>query len=238
MKSIYVVAHPESIHHVQGLGGGWYDTSLTENGRRQATRIATSLHNEIGAGNTPIYSSDLKRCAETAGIFAEVFNSTVILDRNLREMSYGDGEGKPKEWGDRNITPQPRDGNRLDHRICRGAESRREVGTRIQSILGRIVDEPDENVIVITHGFALTFVIMAWFPGGLNALNLAADCRNGVDAVGAAKSVVIAHEGVRPGSESLEPDFHDGRLRTGGDCTVGSDCNTMYNERLAAGEPD
>ena len=162
MKNIYVVAHTESIHHVLGLGGGWYDTSLTENGRRQATRIATALHSEIGAGNTPIYSSDLKRCAETAGIFAGVFNSTAILDRNLREMSYGDGEGKPKEWGDRNVTPQPRDGNRLDHRICSGAESRREVGTRIRSILDRIVDEPDKNVIVITHGFALTFVIMAW----------------------------------------------------------------------------
>ncbi len=162
MKNIYVVTHTESIHHIQGLYGGWYDTSLTENGRGQAKKIATALYSEIGKQNIPIYSSDLKRCAETASIFAEVFNSAVVLDRDLREMNLGDGGGKTKEWRDKNIVPKPADGNRLDHRIFRNSESRREIGTRIQSSLNQIVSKPENYTIIITHAFALTFVIMAW----------------------------------------------------------------------------
>ncbi len=162
MKSIYVVTHTESIHHVQGLGGGWYDTSLTENGRAQAEKIAAALYKEIGIQNIPIYSSDLKRCAEMADIFSKTFNSKVILDRSLKEMSFGDAEGKTKEWRSKNIIPKPGNGNSLDHHIFDNAESRRDVGTRIQNVLSQIVNEPYENVIIITHGHALTFVIMAW----------------------------------------------------------------------------
>jgi len=162
MKNIYVVTHTESIHHVQGLAGGWYDTSLTENGRNQARKIAVALFSEIGEQNIPIYSSDLKRCAETAEAFAEVFNSTVILDRNLREISWGDADGKNREWINKNVTPEPTDGNRLDHQLFRNSESRRDAGTRIQSSINQIVNMPDKNIIIVTHGFVLTFVIMAW----------------------------------------------------------------------------
>jgi probable phosphoglycerate mutase len=162
MKNVYVVTHTEATHHVQGLLGGWYDTSLTENGRSQARKIALALCNEIGEQNIPIYSSDLKRCAETADAFAEVFSSTVILDRDLREMSFGDADGKNQEWLRKNMTPKPADGNRLDHKIVRNSESRRDVGTRIQSSVNRIASRPENNIIIVTHGFALTFVIMAW----------------------------------------------------------------------------
>jgi probable phosphoglycerate mutase len=162
MKNVYVVTHTEATHHVQGLYGGWYDTSLTENGRSQARKIAVALYSEIGEQNIPIYSSDLKRCAETADAFAKVFNSTVILDSNFREMSFGDADGKNQEWTRKNITPTPADGNRLDHKTFRNSESRRDVGTRIQSSVNKIVSRPDNNIIIVTHGFALTFVIMAW----------------------------------------------------------------------------
>ena len=162
MKNVYVVTHTESTHHVQGLAGGWYDASLTENGRNQARKIAAALYSEIGEQNIPIYSSDLKRCAETAEAFAEVFNSTVFLDRDLREMDFGDAGGKTKEWRDKNIVPKPTDGNRLDHRIFSNSESRRDIGTRIRNSLNRIISKQDDNVIIITHGFALTYIIMAW----------------------------------------------------------------------------
>ena len=162
MKNIYVVTHTEATHHVQRLVGGWYDTSLTENGRMQAKKIATALYNEIGERNIPIYSSDLKRCVETADIFAEVFGTTVIFDGNLREASWGEADGKPQDWWNQNIVHKPINGNKLDHRVFRNAESRREVGTRIQSSLDQIVGKLENYTIIITHGFALTFVIMAW----------------------------------------------------------------------------
>jgi probable phosphoglycerate mutase len=162
MKNIYVVTHTESIHHIQRLAGGWYDTSLTEDGRGQARKIATALYSEIGEQSISIYSSDLRRCAETASIFAEVFGTKVTLDRGLREASWGEADGRTREWWNQNAIRKASDGNQLDHQMFRNSESRREVGTRIQSSLAQIVSKPENYTIIVTHGFALTFVIMAW----------------------------------------------------------------------------
>ena len=162
MRTVYIIRHTEATHHVDNLGGGWYDSSLTEKGIGQANKIAESLRIEIKKQNIPLYSSDLKRCSEMADIFSRVFKSPVILDENLREMSLGDYEGQSKEWLAENIIFRPKDGNKLDHRHFKNAESRREVGTRASYFINQLLKKPDEDVIVITHGFFSTFLIMAW----------------------------------------------------------------------------
>ena len=92
MKNIYVITHAQSVHHIEDLGGGWYDTSLTEKGIEQAGKLAEFLYREIGIPGIPIYSSDLKRAYETAETIARPFNSSVIYDKRLRETSFGDAE--------------------------------------------------------------------------------------------------------------------------------------------------
>jgi probable phosphoglycerate mutase len=162
MRNVYIVTHTESIHHVKHLGGGWYDTPLTEKGKAQAAKIAKNLHAEINILGIPIYSSDLKRAKETADEFSKVFGSTIIIDKNLREMNFGECGGKAKEWQTEHIIPRPEDGNRLDHRIYNGAETRRECGQRAYAFINRLIGAADNNVIVITHGFMRTFLILAW----------------------------------------------------------------------------
>jgi len=162
MKNIYVVTHTESIHHIEELGGGWYDTSLTEKGVAQAEEIARYLYNQIEIKGIPVYSSDLKRASETANIISKEFKTTPIIDKRLREMNFGDGGGKLKDWLDRNINPLLPDGNRLDYQRFKNSESRREVGSRIAEFFNWLENRPDENVIIVTHGLALTFVIMTW----------------------------------------------------------------------------
>ena len=124
MKNIYVVTHAQSLHHVQNLTGGWYDTSLTKKGIEQAGKLAEFFYREIDIPNIPIYSSDLKRAFETAEIIARPFNSSVIRDKRLRETSLGDAEGKPREWQIENIGSRPADGDRLNHRIYPNSETR------------------------------------------------------------------------------------------------------------------
>ncbi len=130
MRNIYLITHTEALHHMQGLGGGWYDTPLTEKGKAQAAKIAKAFQNETKLTGILLYSSDLKRAKETADEFSKVFDSTVIIDNNLREMNFGEYGGKTKEWYDKHIVPPPKDGNRLDHRNFNGAETRRECGIR------------------------------------------------------------------------------------------------------------
>jgi 2,3-bisphosphoglycerate-dependent phosphoglycerate mutase len=161
MRNIYVVRHTEAEHHVKNLAGGWYDTSLTEKGKEQAEKIAENLFKEVKITSIPIYSSDLKRCAEMADIISKKFKSKIILDRNLREKSSGEGDGKPKQWYDAHII-HPQDDNHLDYRTFKGAESRREVGIRAHTFLNGLLQKNEENTIIVTHGFFTTFLILAW----------------------------------------------------------------------------
>jgi 2,3-bisphosphoglycerate-dependent phosphoglycerate mutase len=171
MKNLYVITHTQSIHHIEKKVGGWYDTGLTEYGKRQAIKVAQSLEHRITTEPVTIFSSDLKRAAETAAIIGEVFKQNIIFDSDLRELSYGIAEGREQSWLSERISYTPKDGNRLDHRVCKNSESRKEIGSRIEKSIARILNEMNKNAIVVTHGFALTFIIMSWLKIPVSNMN-------------------------------------------------------------------
>lgn len=76
-------------------------------------------------------------------------------------MSFGRAEGQTRQWQDAHIKPVPDDENRLDHRIFVGAESRRDVGARMTQFVNDVSSVDKQRMIVLTHGFALTFLIAA-----------------------------------------------------------------------------
>ncbi|MFH8610909.1 histidine phosphatase family protein [Streptomyces sp. NPDC018029] len=164
MRSMYVVAHPEATHHVEKVVGGWHDSRLTAAGRRAAAAIARTLRARIPEGTeVEVVSSDLWRARETAEEIAGVFGVVPVLDRRLREKSYGEAEGRPQEWLDRRFVPPPADGDRMGHHEgVRGAESRGECARRVHAAMDDILGRTRTHQIVVTHGFALTFVVTAW----------------------------------------------------------------------------
>jgi probable phosphoglycerate mutase len=161
MKNIYVVTHTESIHHTESKVGGWYDTGLTEIGRKQAQEVAQRLVEWIEINNPAIASSDLLRAKETADFVADAFGRKSRVSTDLREMSYGVAEGKPQEWLDQRIVPAP-DNNRLDHLSIEGGETKREFITRLYRAVDGVIADDNPNQIIVTHGFALTFVVARW----------------------------------------------------------------------------
>ena len=76
-------------------------------------------------------------------------------------MSFGTHEGMAQSQHKKSMVPISSDGNRLDHRICNGAESRRNVAERISAFVDEIM-RFDKDIVVITHGFAATFFIAAF----------------------------------------------------------------------------
>lgn len=93
MRTLYVVTHPEATHHVEGVVGGWHDSQLTPGGVRAAATIAQALRARIPDGaDVELFSSDLQRTLRTANEVAEVFGVKPVLDRRLREKSYGEAE--------------------------------------------------------------------------------------------------------------------------------------------------
>jgi probable phosphoglycerate mutase len=164
MKTLYVVTHPQSIHHVEGKVGGWYDTGLTDLGHRQASAIAARLAELCAGQASGLISSDLLRCSQTADIIGRQLKLTPRLTSDLREMSCGIAEGKPQAWLDTRRLPVPEQGGLDDTGGIQGAETRRQTGTRIYRAMDEILADPAECQILVTHGFALTFVI-AWWIG-------------------------------------------------------------------------
>ncbi|MEU7581525.1 histidine phosphatase family protein [Streptomyces sp. NPDC041068] len=164
MRSIFVVAHPEATHHVEKVVGGWHDSHLTPTGRRAAASIARALRAEIPDGaDVEVISSDLQRASGTADEVAGLFGVTPLLDRRLREKSYGEAEGRPQEWLDRRFVPPPAEGDRMGHHegVPR-AETRGSCARRVYAAMEEILSRPAGHQIVVTHGFALTFVVAAW----------------------------------------------------------------------------
>lgn len=171
MKHLYVVTHPQSRHHTEGLVGGWYDSGLTDLGLRQAASIGQRIR-ELLPEDAPaeLHSSDLVRAYRTAEVIARRIRAPIQTTADLREISYGDAEGKPRSWLDERFVHAPRIGNRMDHRYgIPGAESKRESGQRIYRAMDRILASPCSYQIVVTHGFALTFVVAAWIKMPLDS---------------------------------------------------------------------
>ncbi|RDL51066.1 Glucosyl-3-phosphoglycerate phosphatase [Ensifer sp. M14] len=169
MKDIFVVTHTQSVHHEEDKVGGWYDTELTVRGQEDAAATAERLRAFVGEKEVEIYSSDLRRAAQTAAAIAKRFQRPVAETADLREISYGLAGGKPQAWLDARYSPAP-DDNRLDFSCgIDGAETRRDVAARVYPCVNAIVARPCETQIIVTHGFTLTLVLAAWMKIPIDA---------------------------------------------------------------------
>lgn len=159
-----MVTHPEATHHTDRLVGGWYDSALTERGRRQAHAIAERLAAVIPTGSAlAIRSSDLQRARTTADVIGTRLGAEVVLDRDLREKSYGEAEGRPQSWLDERFVPPPASGDRLRHdEGIAGAETRWDLALRARAAMARIEESASEHVVVVSHGGTTTFLLAAW----------------------------------------------------------------------------
>jgi len=164
VRTLYVVTHPEAKHHLDGLVGGWYDSELTDKGRFDAKRIARELRSRIPTSSqAALYGSDLTRTTQTAEAIGREIGLTATLLPGLREKSYGSAEGRSQSWLDERFIPPPPEGDRMNHfEGIPGSETKAEFVARIYAAMDRIVESPCENQIVVTHGYALTFVIAHW----------------------------------------------------------------------------
>ncbi len=163
MRDVFVVVHAESQHHNEGLVGGWHDSELSQAGCEQAVRVAAEVRRSVPLGvQCRVYSSDLRRAVQTAAPIASSLEADLVELRGLRELSYGVAEGRPQAWLNERILPAPPD-NRLDHGSgIEGAETKRQFAARVYEAVDQILAENLEYQVIVTHGFALTFVVMAW----------------------------------------------------------------------------
>ena len=162
MKKICVVTHTEASHTIDGKVGGWFNSDLTAKGIADAQALRTKIADlGFNIDGVKIYSSDLNRAKQTAACILGDQAEQLVCDNRLREMSFGKHEGMCQQEHNQIMQPVNASGNRLDHRICEGAESRRDVATRACEFVSELMNEAGD-AIVVTHGFAGSFIIAAF----------------------------------------------------------------------------
>ena len=163
-RTVAVVTHPEATHHVDGLVGGQFDSSLTARGEAQAAAVAEALRARHTAGaSVAVVASDLRRTRRTAEVVGAALGVPVTLDARLREKSYGEAGGRPQAWLDARFVPPPAVGDRLRHHDgVDGSETRLDVAVRAYAAMTDLLALDVDELVVVTHGFTAGLVVAAW----------------------------------------------------------------------------
>ena len=161
MKNIITVQHTQSVHHTNGMVGSWTDWELTELGWQQAENIGRKLVEYVGERKFVLYSSDLKRAAQTAEAVGRHLGLTPILRPELREGNLGKACGKSVQWLRDNLEMQEKT---VDDRLFSDAESRRDIWNRLLPFFNEIMENDRENILIVSHGGLLS-VFNTMFQG-------------------------------------------------------------------------
>jgi broad specificity phosphatase PhoE len=87
---LYLIRHGATTLSAEDRFAGSIDVDLSDEGRRQAARLAARLADDAVAA---VYSSPLRRCADTAAAIARPHGLTPVLRDGLREIAHGRWEG-------------------------------------------------------------------------------------------------------------------------------------------------
>lgn len=161
MTILYLTRHGQTEWNTQRRMQGWNDSPLTAQGVQQAQWLAQSLQQVEWQA---IYSSPSGRAVRTAEILRGEGPVDIITDLRLREMGFG-------EWEGRVIPELEEEYPDIMHALWRdparyvplSGESYSQVRERVLEALEHIVRQhPAGNVLIITHTVVLK-LLMAYF---------------------------------------------------------------------------
>jgi len=152
---LIAIRHGETEWNLERREMGQLDSPLTPRGIRQAEAIGRRLS---GIAFDALYSSDLGRAVQTAGIITSICGKAVRLDAGLRERHMGLFQGLT--WEDLS-TKFPAERERYDRLgfwdIVPGGETAQQRSDRTVRTLTAIAEEhPNQAVVVVTHAGVLT----------------------------------------------------------------------------------
>jgi alpha-ribazole phosphatase len=155
VSRLILVRHCEPQEDARGLCYGRLDIGLSDAGREHAERLAAALARHEWEA---VYSSPRLRARETAVAVA----GNVVIDDDLREIDFGDLEGRSydeiaatdpelyRAWMERPTTVR-----------FPGGESFAKLKVRALEALDRI-RTAHESAVVVTHGGVLRAGLAAW----------------------------------------------------------------------------
>lgn len=159
---LILVRHGEAQHMVTDLTGGWTDTDLTENGRRQAEAVAERLSIELDGQKSILYSSSLKRAVQTAEPISRKLGLSFTRHDRLRELNNGIAAGLTQEEAKKHYNDTPKIS--LDWHPYPESESWREFYQRVSSFMESTLRSFNETPVFVSHGGTI-HMITSWWLG-------------------------------------------------------------------------
>ncbi len=157
MKNIFLVRHGQSEYNAKKIIQGHIDTALTPLGFVQARLAGEALkkHNI-----QRIFSSDLRRAYQTATTIGDILDLPVEVDKRIREMHFGEWEGRTYEHIYANNLEDFQ--NWLRSPVACPLPSQEDINEftdRLKSFLNYILSLNEENVLVVGHGGSIQGLI-------------------------------------------------------------------------------
>ena len=147
--NIWLARHGETDWNVRRLMQGTTDTELNENGLAQAAKLGEAMKDSEIAH---VYTSCLKRAAQTARIVADCLGVPCEVRGGLHETGLGEWEGRV--WKDiREEEPEITARWMADRRNTRPpkGETYQEVLDRVIAAVVRIARENTQDVMIVSH---------------------------------------------------------------------------------------
>ncbi len=202
MPRLILVRHGETDWNVEGRWQGQKDVPLNDLGRQQAELAGQFLRSEFDIQK--LWSSDLQRCVATA----EAIGLPVIKSELLRELSYGDWEGR--RFADLSEAEKQDANDRLAWDPGWGAPGGEKLGDMIRRG-GRFLAESgvlegDGDIAIVSHGGTMRGLIVTLLGLPDEAIGKFGFSNSGISvvAVDGKQTALLAHnitahlDGARP----------------------------------------
>ncbi|MBI2756477.1 MAG: histidine phosphatase family protein [Chloroflexi bacterium] len=152
--TLLLVRHAETVDNAGLRLSGWTDAAISDHGLKQVAAVAEHFNREHGHVSA-LYSSPLQRARITAEAIGDLTGHTPILLDDLREMYFGDLDGKSFEElreAYQDILQADEDIEQEDF-VWPNGESRSGFSERVERVIDAIARRhPGEAIGVITHG--------------------------------------------------------------------------------------
>lgn len=158
MTEIVLARHGQTVWNAENRYAGTADVPLTDLGRAQADQLARWSQR---AALAAVACSDLARARHTAAPSASAAEVDLRVDRRLREVHFGDGEGRTRsevKASDPAVFRAFRD--RPATRALANAEAGVDAVTRALPALHELVSaHPGQRVLVVCHSVLLRLML-------------------------------------------------------------------------------
>ncbi len=146
---VLLVRHGQTEENELGIVLGQRNGVLTRDGEEDARKLKRTLDNyPIDA----VYSSDLERCIRTANILTEGRGLEVKLVSHLREINFGDYQGKPHSAIQGDYVTN------LYKSFPNGESNSQMIRRVIDAINDIFKDNRDKTVLIVTHSGPISVI--------------------------------------------------------------------------------